>query len=208
MKKAIFSIILCFMLVTTLSNTALAATNLGTLSCWYSDSDYIARWDKSSITVYTNKLNSNGSFYFSMGTYFGCSKWDDALEIKISSSSSDTSAPIKFYGGTRDEVNAFGDVTISQLNNGVTQYTSSVEGTWKYGNTSKTGRLMSSAVGYIIDNGRTTDEYEKTCAHEIGHALGWAGHSSNSSDIMYSYGSSVTSLTTRDSEHLSQVYSN
>ncbi len=206
MKKAIISIILCFMLVTTLSDTALAATNLGTLSCWYSDSDSIARWDKSSITVYTNKLNSNGSFYFSMGMFLGCGKWEDALGITISSSSYNTSAPIIFYGGTRDEVSAYADFTISSSTNGVTQRIQSVEGTWKYGNTSKTGMLISSAVGYIIDKNHTTDEYEKTCAHELGHALGWAGHSSNSSDIMYSSGSSVTSLTTRDSEHLSQVY--
>lgn len=206
MKKAIFSIILCFMLVTTWSNTSLAATNLGTLSCWNSDSDYIARWNKSSITVYTKKLNSNGSFYFSMGMYLACGKWDDVLGITISSSSYATSAPIKFYGGTKNEVSAYGDFTIDSSTNGVTLRTQSVEGTWKYGNTSKTGYLISSAVGCIIDKNHTTDEYENTCTHELGHALGWAGHSSNSSDIMYSYGSSVTSLTTRDIEHLSPVY--
>lgn len=209
MKKAIFSIILCFMLITTWSNTSLAATSsLGTLSCWYSDSDYIARWDKSSITVYSNKLNSNGSFYFSMGMYLACGKWDDVLGITISSSSYDTSAPIKFYGGTQNEVSAYADFTISSSINGITKlnYNPYIEGIWKYGNTSKTGLLISSAVGYIIDKDHTTDEYENTCIHELGHALGWLGHSSNSSDIMYSYGSSVTTLTTRDSEHLSQVY--
>lgn len=194
------------MLVTTWSTTALAATNLGTLSCWYSDYDYIARWNKSSITVYTNKLNSNGSFYFSMGMYLGCGKWEDALGITISSSSYDTSAPIKYYGGTKNEVSAYGDFTIDSSTNGVTQRAQYVEGTWKYGNTSKTGYLVSSAVGCIIDKNHTTDEYEKTCTHELGHALGWAGHSSNTSDIMYKKGSSVTSLTTRDIEHLSQVY--
>ena len=206
MKKALISIILCFMLVTNWSNTALAATNLGTLSCWYSDSDSIARWDKSSITVYTNKLNSNGSFYFSMGMYFGCGKWEDALGITVSSSSYDTSAPIKFYGGTVEEINAYGDFSIDSSINGLTRYTISQEGNWKYCNASKTGYLISSAIGCIVDNGRNSNEYEKTCAHELGHALGWQGHSHNSSDIMYAYGSSVTSLTTRDSAHLSQVY--
>ena len=62
------------------------------------------------------------------------------------------------------------------------------------------------AVGCIIDKDRTTDQYKKTCTHELGHALGWAGHSSNTSDIMYSAGSSVTSLTSRDKNHLSQDY--
>lgn len=204
MKKAIFSLMLCFTLVTTLSITALAATNLGTLSYWYSDS--IARWDKSSINVYTNKLNSNGYFYFLNGINHGCDQWDDALGITLNYGSTYTSAPIKFYGGTKDEVSAYGDFTITSSTNGVTILTVSVEGTWKYGNTTKTGYLLSSAVGCIIDKDHTTDEYKKTCTHELGHALGWVGHSSNSSDIMYSLGSSVTSLTTRDSKHLSQVY--
>lgn len=88
----------------------------------------------------------------------------------------------------------------------LTQRTSSVEGTWTYGSSSKTGRLVVGAVGCIIDKDRTTDQYKKTCTHELGHALGWAGHSSNTSDIMYSAGSSVTSLTSRDKNHLSQVY--
>lgn len=194
------------MLVTTLSITALAATNLGTLSYWYSDSDKIARWDKSSINVNISKLNSNASFYFINGIGHGCNQWDDTLGITLKYGSSYTSAPIKFYGGTKDEVSAYGDFTISSSTNGVTQRTLSVEGTWKYGNTSKDGYLLSSAIGCIIDKDHTTDEYKKTCTHELGHALGWVGHSSNSSDIMYSSGSSVTSLTTRDSNHLSQVY--
>lgn len=206
MKKAIFSFLLCFTLVTTLSITALAATNLGTLSYWYSDSDSIARWDKSSLNVYTNKLNSNSSFSFLIGISHGCDQWDDTLGLTLSYGSTYTSAPIKFYGGTKDEVSAYGDFSITSSTNGVTQRTSSVEGTWKYGNTTKTGRLVSSAVGCIIDKDHTADEYRNTCTHELGHALGWAGHSSNSSDIMYSYGSSETSLTTRDSKHLSQVY--
>lgn len=59
---------------------------------------------------------------------------------------------------------------------------------------------------YIKDNSRTLNEYKKTATHELGHSLGWKGHSSNSNDIMYGTASSVTNLTSRDSNHLSQVY--
>ena len=43
------------LLLSALSTTAFAATNLGTLSYWYSDSDTIGRWDESSVKVYKDK---------------------------------------------------------------------------------------------------------------------------------------------------------
>lgn len=64
MRKAILAVLLCFSMLTALSTTAFAATNLGTLSYWYSDSDTIGRWDESSVKVYKDKLNSNASFFF------------------------------------------------------------------------------------------------------------------------------------------------
>lgn len=60
--------------------------------------------------------------------------------------------------------------------------------------------------GCIIDKEYTLNQTKKTCTHELGHALGWIGHSGTSSDIMYQSGSSITSLTYRDIQHLSQVY--
>ncbi len=47
---------------------------------------------------------------------------------------------------------------------------------------------------------------KKTYLHEAGHSLGWLGHSSNSNDIMYPISSSVKKLTSRDKNHLTQVY--
>lgn len=44
------------------------------------------------------------------------------------------------------------------------------------------------------------------CIHEVGHSLGWFGHSTLSSDIMYSYSTENITLTTRDKNHLVQVY--
>lgn len=97
-------------------------------------------------------------------------------------------------------------LTIDNKLNGVTYYTYTREGIWQYGSSSKTGCKITNAVGYIIDKGHTIEEYRNTCTHELGHALGWFGHSGNSSDIMYSLGTSVTSLTARDVNHLSQIY--
>ncbi len=205
-KKNVWVLVMCFLLFATFSTTVLADTDLGTLSCWYSDDNRIARWNESSIDVYVNKINSNGNFYFSMGISEGCSQWDDAINMAVNYSPLNTSALIQYHGGTVDEINEYGEFVVDSSVNGVTQITKSLEGTWKYGNTSKKGYLLSSAIGCVVDNDRTTDEYRKTCAHELGHALGWLGHSGNSNDIMFSWGTHKTSLTFRDIDHLSQVY--
>ena len=50
--------------------------------------------------------------------------------------------------------------------------------------------------------------YSKTATHELGHALGYAGHSTTKGDIMYTSSTSNTTnaLTTRDINHLKQIY--
>lgn len=42
--------------------------------------------------------------------------------------------------------------------------------------------------------------------HELGHSMGWHGHSTNSSDVMYTYTNDVKTLTSRYKNHLAQVY--
>lgn len=206
MRKIVFSTILCFTVVMFLTVTPYAATNLGILSYWHSDKDLIGRWDKRSIDICFDKLNTDTSFYFVNGMTHGCREWDDVTGITFNRNLSNTSSPIVFYGGTLGQIYESTGLTIDNKLNGVTYYTYTREGIWQYGSSSKTGCKITNAVGYIIDKGHTIEEYRNTCTHELGHALGWFGHSGNSSDIMYSLGTSVTSLTARDVNHLSQIY--
>ena len=86
--------------------------------------------------------------------------------------------------------------------------------TWDYndGSTIIYGNLISSSVCLIVDHGETLEQQaleqklKNTVTHEMGHALGWIGHSSNSNDVMYSVRSSISVLTSRDITHLEQVY--
>ena len=52
------------------------------------------------------------------------------------------------------------------------------------------------------------EEVKKTCLHELGHALGFSGHSTNNRDVMfYSESPSVwASLTRRDSNTMARLY--
>lgn len=203
-SKIIMFMVILGLIFTVLPTQVVLAANLGTLSYWYSDSDTIRRWGTIPSTVYSNKLNNTGSFYYLIGLDHGIDKWNSSLGSSMSRSSSSSS--LSFYGGTKAELDALGIFSLTTSNNGSTISTSSEEGTWTYGTTTKNGRKTSKATGCVVDKGRTTDQYKKTATHELGHALGWAGHSDTSTDIMYGSGSSVTELTTRDKRHLTQVY--
>ena len=65
---------------------------------------------------------------------------------------------------------------------------------------------MVSTVVCIVDRGTTTDNYTNTATHELGHALGWMGHSTVNTDIMYAYCNGITVLSSAEKIHLSQIY--
>ena len=118
---------------------------------------------------------------------------------------------IQFYQGTNAELKTlylFSDDDIDDSSvYGLTSYKSqSLTHTLNKNGTSYNCYTHYRVRGFIRDFGSNTTKYNSVCAHEIGHALGWKGHSSNSSDIMYSSYQGVTTLTDRDKYHLKQVY--
>ncbi|MCL1914725.1 MAG: matrixin family metalloprotease [Eubacteriaceae bacterium] len=53
------------------------------------------------------------------------------------------------------------------------------------------------------------DSYISLALHEMGHMLGWAGHSPNSRDVMFEtmdWRGPINTLTDRDRTHLQQIY--
>lgn len=93
--------------------------------------------------------------------------------------------------------------------NGLTNSTYEPYALLNYNGSTKQLLRMTSAMVIIFDNGRTRAEYNKTCTHELGHALGWFGHSSRINsyqDVMYAHESTVQKLTYYDKIQLNQVY--
>ena len=181
--------------------------SLGNLSVWYSTKNSIGRWSSSSIKVYMEKLNTNTSFTFIESLTNATSQWHSALGVTLTANVNAPASPIRYFGGTASEVTAAG-LSVVAGDNGRTTYSYYYEGTWYLYplDTTKTGNRHVNAQGYILDKNRTASAYIKTALHELGHSLGWEGHSSNVSDVMFGSGSEVTTLTNRDKNHLSQVY--
>ena len=117
----------------------------------------------------------------------------------------ESNANIKVYGGTIDELLALG-YTLNSSMLGITYWNYYYEGYYLYGNSARLEARMSSAEICIMAKNKTADEYQNTCVHELGHALGFFGHSSSESAVMYPYGQSRYQLQTVEKNHLKQVY--
>ena len=195
------------------------------ISYWYSDASSIGYW-QTVPNVYYCLLS--GTTYFNTAMSNGTSKWRNKLGIPVYSISTDNDEleflntnQIQFYQGSDEELIELGIFYISDIENhnnlGLTTYNPlgfympairvhSLLLTRNNTTTSYNCYAIQRARGFIRDFGSNTTKYNSVCAHEIGHALGWWGHSSDRSDVMYSPYQGVTSLTDRDKYHLKQVY--
>ncbi|MGF2617493.1 matrixin family metalloprotease [Rossellomorea vietnamensis] len=201
-KKVLIPVIV-FLLTFTVSSTALAAI-LGYPMFWESNKATIARW-KSVPDVYYYAVD--GSLQGTLPTYVSHarSQWNTAGVPNYSTTSS-SGAEIKIYGGTYTNLKSI-EPSLTTDNTGLMTPTYSYEGEWIANGSTKTGYKFSSAKVYVVyKTGKSGSGYKKTTTHEIGHALGWLGHTSYSSDVMYAYASEITTLTSRDKRHLNQIY--
>lgn len=180
------------------------------LSYWYSNTSQISEWDRR-VDVYVYSLNSGFASDFDTIMGHAISQWDSA-GIDTAKTSNDSYAEVEAWGGTYSEIKAI-KPSFSSANTGLCVYASRYSyATYSYSGmpgVNISGYMYyssSNAEVYVKEDSRTMDEYKKTAAHELGHALGWYGHSSNSSDVMYSGGSSNKDLTNRDKNHLVQIY--
>ena len=205
-KRRLISFAVGILLIFLLTIPAFAVTSV---SVWYSDEDNV-RYNPYDGSYYIYNLSSSSSFSTSLQAAItrANSQWSSVLPISISETSFNYAINY-IYGGTYSQLkDSFPDLKTS--NTGLTYtYPQENDETIVYYNSSrkkvyplKTGGKMC----VVEKNGRTTAGYKNTAIHEMGHLFGWKGHSSNSSDVMYSYATEITSLTTRDKTHLKQIY--
>ena len=184
-----------------------ADTYLGSISVWETLNNSIGRWNADSLTVGHQKLNNNTSFPFAGSMANGTVKWTSALNVMISIVSGITSADIPAYGGSTAQLVSKG-FSVSDNEAGRCKVTGYLEGYWYFGTSAKAGNIIvASSVG-IVDYSSSWGVNEYTCVatHELGHALGWLGHSFYPGDIMWESFNGVTTLQTAEKLHLSQIY--
>lgn len=203
-KRKVLTIFILTFLVSNLF--VIKGSSYEQLDYWYSDSSQIGEWF-STPSISDNKLNSNYSFYFNIGYDHARSQWNSA-GISTSDTSNFSSADIQVYGGTYDELKQTGEFDdLSSSSTGICYYDIRYfYQYYEYNSSIKTGYEHVYCHIGIKDRGATSSEYKKTCTHELAHSLGWNGHASGSSNIMYAYSTSVTSLTSIDKNQLLQVY--
>lgn len=203
MLKKVFILIVAICMV--LSANDVRAYEVTDCNYWYSDSDQVGVWTHAP-TVGRKKLNLNSNFRFYEGFLNAYNQWTDA-GISIVNNGQSAASDIVCYGGTRAQINAQTGKWISEQYAGLTfmYYTSLTN--LIYNGSIKRLKSMSSAVVYVIDSNNSLARNKNVFTHEMGHALGWFGHTTPSSNVMYHQISSIYILTNKDKKQLNQFYS-
>ena len=183
---------------------------LGPVSSWADvESNFVGHWLYDPSVYYIN-LSNDESFYFEEGIVEGISKWNTALETNVSTVQSSSNADIIVVGGSTDDFREAFQWYIPDGTLGYTEWGFAYLGHYTsntYNSPVKLDAAMLDATVLILQcPGRTNNEYVNACTHELGHALGFFGHTSSSTAIMYSHGHSGVTLARSEINHLAQVY--
>lgn len=184
------------------------------LSYWANvESSIIGHWPTPP-TIYKEKLDPSPSFTFYEGYTTARNLWSNTLELSMTETSDESSANIKVYGGTGDQLRARNfNVTNGQA--GLTVYTDTdLTGYYLYNGSARIHYNMVKAdiciVSDYMQDGSTptASQYANTCIHEFGHAMGFFGHASSESAVMYYATNGATQLESLEKNHLLQIYGN
>lgn len=159
MKRTVF--LLLVLLCLSLTIPSIKAEN-ETCQYWYSDASKVGHWF---ITpkVASEKLNNNSLFKFSQALSYARNQWTNA-GVSTSSGNSIYTANIVVFGGTASEIyEECGIVINPYLSNGRTYYTSvSFFCYVNYQGSQKRVNEFEHIDVYILDNGRSENEYKNT----------------------------------------------
>lgn len=180
----------------------------GVLQYWVSDDQYVGYWDHVP-TIYIENKKSSPTFYFDISVEYAIQQWEEALNITFGYASEEE-ADIRIYGVDKSQ---FEEMTQDE---------------WPFAAAGTTAMRMEGAKHAVYDGDlklicemtgadvyiRNEEDYAllpiqlaAVCTHELGHALGYRGHSESNLDLMYWEISSVFSLTERDVNHITYIHS-
>lgn len=186
--------------------------NYGSLQYWNSNKNVIGYW-KSTPKIYVENMRPSPYFRFEDGVLIALNQWSNALNMTFEYTTQEN-ADISIYGVNIDDYNELSvnnyHVTLWPFGAvGFTDHTPEVTGYAFYnGNIIEVFRIVSTRIYILYEetNAITGVQTIFTVTHEFGHGLGYMGHSSNESDVMYSYRHYNFNLSSNDVNHISQIY--
>lgn len=206
MKKNILKItVMTGILIFLFSTIAYALIQYGTFSCWYSSSNTIGKWFDKSPCInseihgfpYTTVSSVNNGINRSINV------WSSARIYPYKTSS--TTPDIKVFFADLDYMTGYlgyWSGAVAETNNGATDY-----GRGTYGSVTKKVFNIHTSIIYYVPNPAYYDDY--IVSHEVGHALGYYGHISNSTALMYSSSQRSTNapnLSANEASHMKNLY--
>ena len=187
-------------------------------------------WDRD-INIWVEPIGPEpAGFNFRNRMNIARNAWVDALDIRFNNADNAGVANIRAYGGHRNEIQArlryelpqtaynyrYGvavlqgtiDMPVGTIEaGGATRHVNRLNGT---GRQAAIMLVFSDSASWHIDDSRIINFATMTAMQELGHALGYFGHSSNSNDVMARTTSSSPNvrLNPAEIEHLRQIYRN
>lgn len=181
-----------------------------TVRYWHSDKNTVGYMSgDGSYHIYNLISDTTFNSNVNSAVSFATEKWNSVLPLSVFSTSVNY-AKNDIYSGTRTKLKAY--FPALENNSDITGITDCVGRTYtadvKYNGTSKKvyKYTYGAKVGIIKRSGVGLSAYKNTAIHEMGHMFGWEGHSNNNSDIMYKETNGVVTLTSRDKNHIKQIY--
>ncbi len=179
------------------------------LSYWHNCEDNLIGYWNVAPKIYIENIDGT-EYELEQACDYAIEVWESALGIDISMTDDILEADIVIYGGEKTALQELGyDESAGNL--GLTRYGSYHFTRYAYyGNSIKILARLERVIVYIPHRILATpSSYRFACIHELGHALGFFGHSDNENHVMYpnynTYNSSGE-LKQQEINHLYQMY--
>jgi len=187
-------------------NIYLVADYLGVVfDSWNSSSDEIGYFPYSP-SIYLEKKDSSATFYFEESMSSAISQWNSVLPISVTETNLPSNADIICYGLNESQYyDMIGDPW-PQSFAGNTVYYRTLLGYGIYNNQPIEIYRMDNLIIYLISRGYGESQEKMIATHELGHSLGYKGHSTTATDVMYESVHSNYQLSSSEIAHLLQCY--